>query len=66
MRSLRRAPGSGAYTDARPILANEALLTLGFTLMMMHMNTRFQDLKEMWRVELHRVEEVLDARLNGF
>ena len=52
-----------AYTDARPILVNAALLTLGFTLMMMHMNTRFQNLKEMWRAELHRDEGVLDARL---
>ncbi|MGA2740322.1 MAG: hypothetical protein ABSG65_23140 [Bryobacteraceae bacterium] len=24
---------------------------------------RFEDLKETWRAELHRVEEVLDARL---
>jgi hypothetical protein len=24
---------------------------------------RFDDLKELWRSELHRVEEVLDARL---
>jgi hypothetical protein len=48
----------------RPILANAALLTLRFTLMMMHMNTRFQNLKEMWRAELHRFEGVLDARLN--
>ncbi len=24
---------------------------------------RFDDMKEMWRSELHRVEEVLDARL---
>jgi hypothetical protein len=24
---------------------------------------RFDDAKEMWRAELHRVEEVLDARL---
>lgn len=28
-----------------------------------HMDTRFDDMKEMWRAELHRVEEVLDARL---
>ena len=29
-----------------------------------HMDTRFNDeTKEMWRTELHRVEEVLDARL---
>ena len=24
---------------------------------------RFEDMKEMWRTELHRVDEVLDARL---
>jgi hypothetical protein len=24
---------------------------------------RFEEMKEMWRTELHRVEEVLDARL---
>ena len=27
------------------------------------MDRRFEDLKDMWRSELHRVEEVLDARL---
>ena len=27
------------------------------------MDTRFDDMKDMWRSELHRVEEVLDARL---
>lgn len=26
-------------------------------------NTRFDDMKDLWRAELHRVEEVLDARL---
>lgn len=26
-------------------------------------NRRFDEMKEMWRSELHRVEEVLDARL---
>jgi hypothetical protein len=26
-------------------------------------DTRFDDMKETWRSELHRVEEVLDARL---
>ena len=24
---------------------------------------RFEEMKDMWRTELHRVEEVLDARL---
>jgi len=28
-----------------------------------HVDRRFDDAKEMWRSELHRVEEVLDARL---
>jgi len=28
-----------------------------------HVDTRFDDMKDMWRSELHRVEEVLDARL---
>ncbi|HSP68913.1 MAG TPA: hypothetical protein VLN48_14395, partial [Bryobacteraceae bacterium] len=27
------------------------------------MDYRFADMKDMWRSELHRVEEVLDARL---
>jgi len=26
-------------------------------------DSRFEDMKEMWRTELHRVEEVIDARL---
>jgi hypothetical protein len=26
-------------------------------------NRRFDDMRELWRTELHRVEEVLDARL---
>jgi hypothetical protein len=28
-----------------------------------HMDTRFDDMRDAWRSELHRVEEVLDARL---
>lgn len=28
-----------------------------------HMDSRFDDLRDTWRSELHRVEEVLDARL---
>jgi len=28
-----------------------------------HLDARFDDAKETWRAELHRVEEVLDARL---
>ena len=28
-----------------------------------HMDSRFDDMREMWRGELRRVEEVIDARL---
>ena len=28
-----------------------------------HMNARFDDMRETWRSELHRVEEVIEARL---
>lgn len=28
-----------------------------------HIDIRFEEMKEMWRSELHRVEDVLDARL---
>jgi hypothetical protein len=27
------------------------------------LNTRFDDMRDLWRAELRRVEEVLDARL---
>jgi len=27
------------------------------------LNQRFDDMRDLWRAELHRVEEVLDARL---
>ena len=28
-----------------------------------HLDIRFEEMKDLWRSELHRVEEVLDARL---
>jgi len=28
-----------------------------------HMDVRFDDMRDTWRAELHRVEEVIDARL---
>ncbi len=28
-----------------------------------HIDQRFDDMRDMWRSELHRVEEILDARL---
>jgi len=56
-----------------PMLFNALLITLLLT----HMNSKFQgveqrfnaidkrfdDMRDLWRAELHRVEEVLDARL---
>jgi ABC-type polysaccharide/polyol phosphate export permease len=42
-----------------PVLLNAAM----FGLLLVYLNTRFQDLKDLWRAELRRVEEVLDARL---
>ena len=28
-----------------------------------HVDTRFDEMRDLWRAELHRIEEVLDARL---
>jgi hypothetical protein len=41
------------------ILVNNSRLTDLRT----HVDVRFDEMKDMWRSELHRVEEVLDARL---
>ena len=46
-----------------PVVMNGFMLTLGFTLMTAHMNKRLDDLRDLWRAELRRVEEVIDARL---
>ena len=49
-----------------PAVINAALTAL----LMMYINARFNgvdqrfnDMRDLWRAELHRVEEVLDARL---
>jgi len=46
-----------------PVVLNAAMLTLAVTLIMNHMNSRFDAMLDLWRAELQRVEEVLDARL---
>jgi len=46
-----------------PVVVNAVFNGVIIGLLVMHMNTRFEDLKAMWRAELRRVEEVLDARL---
>ena len=49
-----------------PILANATLIGLLLVIMNTRFNAvdkRFDDMRDLWRSELHRVEEVLDARL---
>jgi hypothetical protein len=42
-----------------PVVMNAAMLMLAFTAI----NRRLDDMRDLWRAELRRVEEVLDARL---
>jgi hypothetical protein len=42
-----------------PMLFNAALVGLAAR----HINSRFDDMRDLWRAELRRVEEVIDARL---
>ena len=53
-----------------PVVFNTVLLTVFTTMINKRMddrfhglNQRFDDVRDLWRAELHRVEEVLDARL---
>lgn len=46
-----------------PILVNIAFNGALILLLQMSINHRFDDMRAMWQSELHRVEEVLDARL---
>jgi len=53
-----------------PVVLNAVMLTIAITLLLAHMNSRFDavhsrfdDMRDLWRAEFHRVEEVLDARL---
>jgi hypothetical protein len=53
-----------------PVVSNAIMLMLFSTLITSRLNSfeaainkRFDDMRDLWRAELHRVEEVLDARL---
>ena len=53
-----------------PVVSNIVLFTLFTALILRHVDTRFgaldkrfDDARDLWRAELRRVEEVLDARL---
>ena len=47
-----------AYINSRFDLANQSVNQRFDAI-----DRRFDDMRELWRAELHRVEEVLDARL---
>jgi len=49
------ALGRRIHASRRPIHAIGELRS--------HMDVRFEEMKDLWRSELHRVEEVIDARL---
>jgi hypothetical protein len=46
-----------------PSLINIGLITFLYVALTRQMDSATSQLKELWRAELHRVEEVLDARL---
>ena len=53
-----------------PVVLNATMMGIVTMLLMHHIdrrmdaiNQRFDDMRDLWRAELHRVEEVLDARL---
>ena len=53
-----------------PMLFNATLIGIVAGLFTAHVNARFDavnrrfdDMRDLWRAELHRVEEVIDARL---
>jgi len=48
-----------------PILVNIAFNGALVLLLQLSINRRLDDLRDLWRAELHRVEEVLDARLKA-
>lgn len=55
-----------------PVLFNTAVTIGAFTFLSQRMtdgfgavNQRFDDMRDLWRAELRRVEEVLDARLKA-
>ena len=47
-----------------PVVLNGVITALAFTLLMRHIDTCVNDMRELWRAELRRVEEVFDARLS--
>jgi len=60
---LYLALGVPVVLNAVALLAVYVLLTGQVRAGFDAVNTRFDDMRELWRAELRRVEEVLDARL---
>jgi len=46
-----------------PVVINSIVTVAGFITIYTLLNQRMTDLKDIWRAELRRVEDVLDARL---
>jgi hypothetical protein len=46
-----------------PIVVNALFNGVLIMFLWLHINQRLDDLRDLWRAELRRVEEVLDARL---
>lgn len=55
---LQRVEG---VLDARILMTHASVTDLAA-----HIDRRFDDMKQTWRAELHRVEQVIDARLKHF
>lgn len=56
--------GNSRINDVRGEIAElRAEMRLSIANLTSHFDARLDDMKDTWRAELHRVEEVLDARL---
>jgi hypothetical protein len=52
-----------AFLGSLPVTVGVLIVWLQNKQQFAALNQRFDDMRELWRAELHRVEEVLDARL---
>jgi hypothetical protein len=52
-----------AFLGSLPVTVGVLIVWLQNKHQFAALNQRFDDMRELWRAELHRVEEVLDARL---
>lgn len=60
---LYLAIGVPVVSNAVMLLLFSAVINARLTAMEASLNKRFDDMRDLWRAELRRVEEVIDARL---